>query len=185
MTPSFNDRLAKWQQLPSWAVCLGCVSGTERTYPVVRELASGESAAICRKALDAAWLTSLKPARGGLLEHSLAAIQELPESSIDDSHSRTFLAMRAISVLAYALEALIGGRPPTQTLRYSVSALLQLSADLGGPDLENLETKDMEWVRQRLETAPGLTEELVSEIRDQSVEMALSYAQAAKKLGTR
>jgi hypothetical protein len=175
---SFNDLLAKWQQLPSWAVCLGCVSSAERTYPVIDHLASSESARVCRSALDTAWGSLLQSTQPGILRHLLTSIEELPESSTDDSHTPAYLAMRAMSVLAYSLEAQSGKRTPAQALRFSVSALLQLSTDLGGAQLERFETDSLEQVRQELETAAKLDDTVVSAIRKTSLEMGRTYADA-------
>jgi len=92
--------------------------------------------------------------------------------------------MRAISVLAYALDAVAGERPPAQCHKY-LSALLQLSADLGGAALEAIETQDHESVRKKLEGVDELNENVVSELKKLSIEMASSYTDAAKSYKAR
>ena len=185
MTTSFNELLERWQRLPAWASSLSCVSGSERCYPVIRELASRQSADFCRKALDAAWLSLLPAKQDSSLDLYLGEIGELPESSTDDSNLPEFHAMRAISVLAYALDAVAGERPPAQCHKYSVSALLQLSADLGGAAQEAIETQDHESVRKKLEGVDELNENVVSELKKLSIEMASSYTDAAKSYKAR
>lgn len=91
-----------------WAIAAGCVSAAERTYPVIHNLASSESSEACRKALDILWLSFSQPKTVELFRFFLTNIEELPESSVDDSYNPAYIAMRAISVLAYALEARIG-----------------------------------------------------------------------------
>ena len=176
---SFAQITAKWEQAPSWKVCLCCVSNAERTYPVIGALASEESSKLCRDALDAAWGPLLQPAPG-VLKHHLHNVEELPESAEDDSRKPAYLVMRAISILAYALEAEIGERPPVQTLKYSLSALLQLAADVGADAFEERERKHVDWVYQEMEGAAELSPDLVGRIRQWSAEMGAAYADACR-----
>ena len=89
--------------------------------------------------------------------------------------------MRAISILAYALGAQIGEPALARALEYSISALLQLSADLGGPELEEWERAKI-WSdsRQRLKESQ-FTGDLVVEIKPESIQMAGGYTKALKK----
>ena len=144
-----------------------------------QQLASDGSVKACREALDNLWLLA-QPVTVELLQHQLNNIEQLPESSVDDSRTSLYLAMRAISILAYALGAQIGEPAPARALEYSISALLQLSADLGGPELEEWERENLERLRQRLKESQ-FTGDLVVEIKLESIQMAGGYTKALKK----
>src|SRR5215470_14670523 len=93
--------LDRWQCV---CVAAGCV---EHVAPLVRRLGTTVTKERFEQYLSRVWEAARERAGGADIVEARAAVEELSESSTDDSHRPAYYVMRAIGVLASALETII------------------------------------------------------------------------------
>jgi len=160
----------------------------ERVAPVFRRLALPESAKVFDDVLGTAWLSITSEKCVTNAARGLGLINGLPEATADDSLRPEYYAMRSLSVLAYALQALAGDDLPV-AIKSACSAALDLCAGCEfiicgkgtrkivygqSPSLpevlESVEMAAQNATLQALQNKTGLNESLCKNIRQMAKE---------------
>ena len=93
--------LDKWQRVALAAMCAASV------LPVIDRFAQPATLKAFEQGLDAAWKSARSRATDRQTVPALTALGRLPESNCDDSNVPAHDVMEALSILAYALDAII------------------------------------------------------------------------------
>lgn len=93
--------LDRWQCAALATVCAESVS------PVIARFARPATRSAFRQGLDIAWKSVRDRMIDLRVESVRAALNDLPESSVDDSNLPAYEAMIALSILAYSLDSIV------------------------------------------------------------------------------
>lgn len=102
---TLDEILGTLDALEPWQRRAMCAAAVERVAPVFRRFGRPASQPTFATALDAVWLA----VASGRAPAVASALQRLPETAADDSHSREYYAHRTLHILRCALECIADG----------------------------------------------------------------------------
>jgi hypothetical protein len=120
---------AELRRLPGWGQTVFAAGCAERVAPVFRAFCQPDSRGVLEAGLRAVWAAAQGDGGQRDVEQAAAAVAALPEADEDDSNLPTYQAMKALSVLAYALETATDGGPE-EAAEWASGAALDIRAEM-------------------------------------------------------
>ncbi len=190
-------RLKRWQYIAFAVAC------AERVALIFRSLGHPESVVLYEQALETAWAAITQEDFIPQAEQLIKKLENTPEADVDDSKLPEFYATEAMSILAYALAAVVRkDREPAKWvcntslgLRDGLNYILteeskrQNTFDANNPfvpgPLEVLELKHQQQSLELLKSAKEPNAELISSLRrlsqEANKELELAVAELRKR----